>query len=71
MDDLLTSDEVAARLKTTVRFVRRLVAERRIAYVKVGRSVRFEPAAVAEYIERNKVVPINRSKLRRYLREVA
>jgi len=71
LDDLLTSDEVAARLKTTVRFVRRLVAERRIAYVKVGRSVRFEPAAVAEYIERNKVVPINRSKLRRYLREVA
>ena len=71
MDDLLTGDEVAERLRTTPRFVRRLVAERRITYVKVGRLVRFEPQAVAEYIERNKVVPISRAKLRRHLREVA
>lgn len=71
MEDLLTGDEVAERLKTTARFVRRLVAERRIEYVKVGRAVRFEPEAVAAYIERNKVVSINRNKLRRYLREVA
>jgi excisionase family DNA binding protein len=71
VEELLTGEEVAERLKTTPRFVRRLVAERRITYVKVGRMVRFEPEAVAEYIERNKVVPINRSKLRRYLREVA
>jgi excisionase family DNA binding protein len=71
LEDLLTGDEVAERLKTTARFVRRLVAERRIEYVKVGRAVRFEPEAVAAYIERNKVVSINRNKLRRYLREVA
>ena len=71
MDDLLTGEEVAERLKTTPRFVRRLVAERRIEYVKVGRLVRFAPEAVAEYIERNRVIPIDRKKLRRYLREVA
>jgi excisionase family DNA binding protein len=71
LDDLLTGDEVAELLKTTPRFVRRLVAERRIEYVKVGRLVRFAPEAVAEYIQRNKVVPIDRTKLRRYLREVA
>jgi len=71
LDDLLTGDEVAERLKTTPRFVRRLVAERRIEYVKVGRLVRFTPEAVTDYIERNRVVPINRTKLRRHLREVA
>lgn len=45
------------------------MAERRIEYVKVGRLVRFEPRAVAEYIERNRVVPMNRARLHRYLRE--
>jgi excisionase family DNA binding protein len=71
VEELLTGDEVAERLKTTPRFVRRLVAERRIEYVKVGRLVRFSPGAVAEYVERNKVVPIDRTKVRRHLREVA
>jgi excisionase family DNA binding protein len=71
LGELLTSGEVAERLKVSLRFVRRLVAERRIEYVKVGRSVRFAPEAVADYVERNKVVPIDRTKLRRYLREVA
>lgn len=69
--ELLTGEEVAARLKTTPRFVRRLVAERRIEFVKVGRLVRFSPSAVADYIEQNKVTPISRSKVRRYLREAA
>ncbi|RZU52534.1 excisionase family DNA binding protein [Krasilnikovia cinnamomea] len=63
-DDLLTNEEVAIRLRTTPRFVRRLVAERRIAYVKVGRQVRFEPTAVEAYIEANRVVPMTRAQLR-------
>jgi excisionase family DNA binding protein len=71
LDELLTGEEVAAWLKTTPRFVRRLVAERRIEYVKVGRSVRFSPDAVTAYVERNKVVPLSRADVRRYLREVA
>jgi excisionase family DNA binding protein len=70
-DELLTGDEVAAVLKATPRFVRRLVAERRIEYVKVGRLVRFPATAVEEYIERNRVVPFTRAQLRRQLREVA
>ena len=57
-DKLMTSDEVAARLRQTTRFVRRLVSERRIEYVKSGRSVRFRASAVADYIERNRVVPL-------------
>ncbi|HWG98659.1 MAG TPA: helix-turn-helix domain-containing protein [Pilimelia sp.] len=70
-DDLLTADEVAARLRATPRFVRRLVAERRIEYVKVGRLVRFEPAAVAAFIEANRVVPLSRAQLRQQLGRVA
>lgn len=71
VDDLLTGVEVASRLRVTPRFVRRLVAERRIAYVKVGRKVLFERAAVAAYIEANRVVPLTRAQLRRQLNEVA
>lgn len=40
MDELLTVEEVATQLGTKVRFVRRLIAERRISYIKVGRYVR-------------------------------
>jgi excisionase family DNA binding protein len=71
VSELLTGDEVAQRLRATPRFVRRLVAERRIEYVKVGRLVRFTPEAVAAYVERNRVVPMSRAQLRRELRRVA
>jgi excisionase family DNA binding protein len=70
-DELLTTDEVAARLRATPRFVRRLVAERRITYVKVGRLVRFEESAVAAYIDANRVVPISRAQVRLDLRRAA
>jgi excisionase family DNA binding protein len=70
-DELLTTDEVAARLRATPRFVRRLVAERRITYVKVGRLVRFEEVAVIAYIDANRVVPLNRAQLRLDLRRAA
>jgi excisionase family DNA binding protein len=70
-DELLTSDEVAARLRTTIRFVRRLVAERRIEFVKVGRLVRFEEAAVLRYIQQNRVLAQNRADIRRHTRKVA
>jgi excisionase family DNA binding protein len=51
VERLLTVEEVAERLGTTVRFPRRLIAERRIAYVKVGRHVRIAESALAVYIE--------------------
>jgi excisionase family DNA binding protein len=35
-DRLLTVDEAAERLGTGVRFIRRLVQERRIRYAKIG-----------------------------------
>ena len=39
---LLDKDELAARLGVSERFVRRLVEERRIPYLKIGRFIRFD-----------------------------
>jgi excisionase family DNA binding protein len=55
MDRLLTMEEAAERLCTTPRHVRRLVFERRIAYRKVGRFVRFHPDDLAEYVATHRV----------------
>ena len=52
---LLTIQEVADRLNVEVRFVRRLVAERRIVFHKVGRYVRFDGADVEALIEAGRV----------------
>ena len=48
---------VAERLGVGVRYVRRLVAERRIAFVKLGGYVRFEPPAVQRFIEERRRPP--------------
>jgi excisionase family DNA binding protein len=50
LDTLLSVEQAAERLGTSVRFVRRLIAERRIAYVKVGRHVRLDPTDVEAFI---------------------
>jgi len=55
MERLLTVEEAAERLGTSVRFVRRLVAERRIAYVKVGRHVRIAEADLVEFVAAGRV----------------
>ena len=44
MERLLTVEDAADQLGTSVRFVRRLIFERRIAFVKVGRHVRIASA---------------------------
>jgi excisionase family DNA binding protein len=58
MDRLLTVDQVAERLGTGVRFPRRLVEERRITFVKVGRHVRIPESAVEAYVSANTVEPV-------------
>jgi excisionase family DNA binding protein len=55
MERLLTMEEAADRLGTSTRFVRRLIAERRIAYVKVGRHVRLDPTDVEAFITDSRV----------------
>jgi excisionase family DNA binding protein len=59
---LLTCPEVAERLGTTERFPRRLVAERRIGFVRVGRHVRIPESAVDELIEAGTVEPVVRRR---------
>ncbi|MGW1606252.1 excisionase family DNA-binding protein [Streptomyces eurythermus] len=63
-DRLLTVGEAAEQLGTGERFVRRLIAERRIRYVKLGRPVRIPESAVTEYIEARTVEPVRRARLR-------
>jgi excisionase family DNA binding protein len=55
MDRLLTVEEAADRLGTSVRFIRRLIAERRIAYVRVGRHVRIGEADLASFVAAGRV----------------
>jgi excisionase family DNA binding protein len=55
MDRLLTVEEAADRLGTSVRFVRRLIAERRVAYVRVGRHVRIAEADLASFVAAGRV----------------
>jgi excisionase family DNA binding protein len=48
------------RLGTSARFLRRLVAERRIAYVKIGRHVRFDVADLDAFIANGRDEPLPR-----------
>jgi len=53
---LLDIDVLAEWLATTPRHVRRLVAERRVPFVKVGHFVRFDPEDITRWIEEQKVL---------------
>jgi excisionase family DNA binding protein len=57
-DRLLTVGQVAELLGTTERFPRRLIAERRIYFVRVGRHVRIPESAVEEFIAAGVVEPV-------------
>jgi excisionase family DNA binding protein len=70
-EQLLTVEAAAERLDTTVRFIRRLIAERRIEFVRVGRHVRITESALADFIEAGKVPPLNAAQLQPKLRGVA
>lgn len=50
-DRYLKVEEVAVRLGTSVRFPRRLIEERRIEFVKLGRHVRIAESVLTAYIE--------------------
>ncbi len=57
--------QAAERLNTSVRFVRRLIADRRIAFVRLGRHVRLAEEDIAAFIDAGRVKPINREEIRR------
>ena len=52
---LLDIPTLAEHLGVTQRFIRRLVAENRIPYMKVGRFVRFDVVEIAAWIDQTRV----------------
>ena len=55
-NDLLTQEEIAARLKVTVRTVARLQSEGVVPFILLGKSVRFYWPAVVSHLNTNSTV---------------
>ncbi len=51
---LLHIDAVAEQLSTSVRHIRRLVHERRIPVVRVGRLIRFDPVDLDAWLDEHR-----------------
>jgi excisionase family DNA binding protein len=71
MEKYLSVLETAAYLNTSERFVRRLVAERRIAFHHVGRHVRFALSDLDGWLAAGRVEPICGATVLCDLRRVA
>ena len=54
-DPLLTVAQAGDYLGTGERFVRRLIAQRRITYVKLGKYVRLQRSTLDQFIEAGRV----------------
>lgn len=52
-------DDLAERLSVSPRFVRRLLEERRITFLKIGRHARFDRSDSKHWIESQRVVQAN------------
>jgi excisionase family DNA binding protein len=52
---LLTIDQAAERLNVTSRFIRRLIAERRIDYLKIGKFIRFRSDELDDWVEQQRI----------------
>lgn len=53
--ELVTVEQAAEHLGTGERFVRRLIAQRRIPFVKLGRHVRLERSALDAFIDAGRI----------------
>ena len=62
---LFTIAEAAELLRTSERFPRRLIAERRIRFTRIGRHVRIPESALTELIAAGLVEPVIRIRRRR------
>ncbi len=54
---LLNVDQAAERLGTSPRFIRRLIAERRIAFAKLGKHVRIDSKDLDAFVAAGRVAP--------------
>jgi excisionase family DNA binding protein len=71
MQKYLTVVETAEYLNTSERFVRRLIAERRIAFHHVGRHVRFALADLDAWLAASRVEPLTAEMIWRDLHGAA
>lgn len=55
---LIDLEEAAHHLGTTTRHLRRLIAERRIPYVKIGHLIRFDPRELEGWLEGHTFRPV-------------
>jgi excisionase family DNA binding protein len=69
--ELLTIEEAAERISMSARYVRRLISERRIAFYRIGRSVRIDPADLGEFVTAGRIEPITQTTIWNDLRRVA
>lgn len=69
--DLLTVEQAADRISMSARYVRRLIAERRIVFYRLGRSVRIDPVDLTALIASGRVEPITSASVWNELRSVA
>jgi excisionase family DNA binding protein len=71
-DRLLTVEEAAERLGTRPRFVRRLIAERRIGFVRLGERkgcpVRIAEGDLVVFVASGRVEPLSAAGVRRAVR---
>ncbi len=56
-DKLLDVHSLAVRLGVRVRYIRRLIAERRIPYIKLGHFIRFDPDEIDEWVNQSRIHP--------------
>lgn len=68
---LLTVAEAAEYLNTSVRFVRRLISQRRIAYVKLGRHVRIAEADIRTFVDDSRLEALTAADVWEDVRGVA
>ena len=54
-DQLMTVQQAGEYLGTGQRFIRRLIAERRISYIKIGKYVRLERATLAALVDSGRI----------------
>jgi excisionase family DNA binding protein len=66
---LLDIDGLASWLGVEPGFVRRLIAQRRIPFLKIGKYVRFDPAEIAAWIDGQRVQMESRSSRRQRFRD--
>jgi excisionase family DNA binding protein len=62
---LYTVAEAAEVLRTSERFPRRVIAERRIRFTRVGRHVRIPESALREFVDAGLVDPITTTRRER------